>query len=126
MAQEGSYVKRNGWWLFRYRESVVEKGKRKRVLRARKITSLTEFPPRRQRRKTADTNVGRTKFDDVPDAVKQIARAFLDSANDRRRQPEQVRKMGEFVESVYLPWAQEQLLRNLVAAVGLEPTTYGL
>ena len=44
MAQEGSYVKRNGWWLLRYRESVVEKGAQKRVLRARKIGSLAEFP----------------------------------------------------------------------------------
>jgi len=109
MAQEGSYVKRNGWWLLRYRESVVEKGAQKRVLRARKIGSLAEFPPKRQRRKATDIEVNRTKFDDVPDAVKHLARQFLDSANDHRRQPEQVRRMGEFVESVYLPWAQEQL-----------------
>jgi integrase len=109
MAQDGSYVKRNGWWVLRYRESVVEKGNRKRVLRARKIASIAEFPPKRLRRKAGDTDVSRAKFDDVPDAVKQIARDFLDSANDSRRQPEQVRKTGDFVESVYLPWAQEQL-----------------
>jgi integrase len=114
MAQEGSYVKRNGWWLFRYRESVVEKGERKRVLRARRLATLADIPPKRQRRRVgggeaANDVVSRTKFDDVPDAVKRIAREFLDSANDNRRQPEQVRKMGEFVESAYLPWAQEQL-----------------
>ena len=81
------------------------------MLRDRKIASIAEFPPKRQRR-NANIDVSRAKFDDVPDAVKQIARDFLDSANDSRRQPEQVRKTGEFVESVYLPWAQEQLSRQ--------------
>jgi len=74
MAQEGSYVKRNGWWLLRYRESVFEKGNRKRVLRARKIASLAEFPPKRQRRNAGNIDVSHAKFDDVPDVVADCAR----------------------------------------------------
>jgi len=118
MAQTGSYEKRNGWWLLRYREQVVVDGERKTILRNRKLATLEEYPPKRQRgRKAAegdnvaapDSSHRRKSFDDTPDAIKQLAREFLDSANDDQRMPEQVRKLGEFVESVYLPWAKAQL-----------------
>jgi len=78
------------------------------VLRDRKIASIAEFPPKRQRR-NANIDVSRAKFDDVPDAVKQIARDFLDSAKDNPAPAGASSQTGEFVESVYLPWAQEQL-----------------
>src|SRR5215469_18217160 len=95
MAQNGSFVRRNGWWLLRFRETVVEGGQLKRILRARKLATLEDYPPKRRGR--------------VPDEVKQLAREFLDSVNDTRREPEHVRKLGEFVESIYLPIATEQL-----------------
>src|SRR5438034_1271715 len=81
--------------LPRFRESVVLNGELKNIQRARKIATLTDYPPKRR--------------GGVPDAVKQLAREFLDSVNDTRRQPEQVRKVGDFVESVYFPLASEQL-----------------
>jgi integrase len=120
MAQTGSYEKRNGWWLLRYRERVVVDGEQKTILRNRKLATLDEYPPKRQRRRKVASETGNAtapsdpslrykKFDDIPDAVKQLAREFLDSANDDQRMPEQVRKLGEFVESVYLPWAKAQL-----------------
>lgn len=112
MAQEGSYVKRNGWWLLRYRESVVENGELKRMLRSRKLALLSHYPPKRQRKKNGAANG--TKFDDVPDAVKVLARQYLDPANNQERKPEQVRRLGEFIESVYLPWVTEQLRPSTV------------
>lgn len=40
MAQTGSYEKRDGWWLLRYREQVVVDGERKTILRNRKLATL--------------------------------------------------------------------------------------
>lgn len=93
MAQEGSYVKRNGWWLLRYRESVVENGELKRPLRSPKLALLSDYPPKRQRKKNG-ADQGK-KFDDVPDEVKVLARRYLDAANNQERKPEQVRRLGE-------------------------------
>jgi integrase len=57
----------------------------------------------------SNTAATHASIDDVPEPVKQLAREFLDSANDERRQPEQTRRLGDFVESVYFPWAESQL-----------------
>jgi integrase len=112
MAQTGSYEKRNGWWLLRYREQVVVDGERKTILRNRKLATLEEYPTKRQRgRKAAgevenpappDSSHRRKSFDDTPDAVKQLAREFLDSANDDQRMPEQVRDLKPRVSDVWM------------------------
>jgi hypothetical protein len=65
------FVRCNGWWLLRFRETVVEGGQLKRILRARKLATLEDYPPKRRGR--------------VPDEVKQLAHEFLHSVNDTRR-----------------------------------------
>ena len=72
----------------------------KRIRRAHKLATLKDYPPKRRGK--------------VPDEAKQLARDFLDSVNDARRQPEHVRKLGEFVESIYFPIATEQLKPSTV------------
>jgi hypothetical protein len=60
MAQTGSYEKRNGGWLLRYRERVVVDGEQRTILKNRKLATLEEYPPKRQRGRKAATEVDNT------------------------------------------------------------------
>jgi hypothetical protein len=101
MAQEGRYEIRSGWWVVRFRDSVVEHGQVKRILRTQRLASTTEV---KLKRNTAPDKHGCVALEDVRTDMRAVARPYLDRVNGSSgHEPEKNRRLGDFYENVYLP-----------------------
>src|SRR5262249_47499388 len=87
--QSGHLYKRNGWWVLRYRTTVCEGGQLKVVQRAKQIAAIDEHHKTRA-------------------SVRGLVDDVLKPLNDSRPAPHTVTTLGEFVESIYLPFVDEQ------------------
>ena len=105
MAQEGRYEIRGNWWVVRYRESVVEDGELKRILRTQRLASTNEI---KLKRGTGPDQHSRVALQDVPSEVKILARVYLDRVNGSSgHEPEKNRKLGDFYTNVYRPHVEK-------------------
>lgn len=101
MAQDGRYEIRSSWWIVRYRETVVENGQVKRILRNQRLATVEEIKPKRGTEISTD---GHVALKDVPKEITTEARKFLDRVNGQSGQePEHNRRVGDFYTNVYLP-----------------------
>jgi len=96
--QAGYIMRHRGWWVLRYRTTAREKGVARRVLRAKRLGLIEDYPPKRHKGKD-----GR----DTPNAVVNLASEFLADLNKRPDGNSLVR-LGEFVEEIYLPFVRAQ------------------
>jgi integrase len=101
--QRGSYETKRGWWTLRYRVRVM--GRERPVLRAKRLGTVAEFPPKRH--KSADDPLG------VPNSIRAKGEAFLveinkTSGRESGQQLSALVRLGEFVESIYLPHVKAQ------------------
>ena len=99
--QKGTIVKKSGWWVLRYRATARENGQVRRVLRARRLGLIAEFPPKRHKGKDGK---------DAPNAIANIASEFLADLNKQGRgnNDNSLVRFGEFVDDVFLPFIQAQ------------------
>jgi len=99
--QKGTIVKKNGWWVLRYRATARENGIARRVLRAKRLGLVAEFPPKRHRGRDGK---------DVPNAIANTASEFLANLNKQERGSSDASlvRLGEFVETVFLPFIKAQ------------------
>jgi integrase len=99
--QKGTIVKKNGWWVLRYRATARENGIARRVLRAKRLSLVAEFPPKRHRGRDGK---------DVPNAIANTASEFLANLNKQERGSSDASlvRLGEFVETVFLPFIKAQ------------------
>jgi integrase len=88
-SQNGSLEKVNGFWVLRYRERVMKDGQLVTVRRAKQIAAVDA------QHKTAKS-------------VEGLAAETLQPLNERRYSPETVMQLGQFVESIYLPYVEGQ------------------
>ena len=86
--QSGCLVKRGGWWLLRYRMPAMEGGELRSVNRAHKLCRVD--------------SKHKTKA-----SVRDMARDFLKPINDASDEQQPTSRLGEFVETVYLPWVKD-------------------
>jgi hypothetical protein len=99
--QKGTIVKKGGWWVLRYRATARENGLARRVLRAKRLGLITDFPPKRHKGKNGK---------DAPNAVVNLASEFLADLNKQGRgsNDNSLVRLGEFVEEVFLPFVLAQ------------------
>lgn len=86
--QTGCLVKRGGWWLLRYRMRVMEAGELRSVNRAHKLCRVD--------------SEHKTKA-----SVRDMARDFLKPINDGSDERQPASRLGELVETIYLPWVKD-------------------
>ena len=86
--QTGCLVKRGGWWLLRYRMRVMEGGELRSVNRAHKLCRVDSGH--------------KTKA-----SVRDMARDFLKPINEASDEQQPTTRLGELVETIYLPWVKD-------------------
>ena len=86
--QNGYVYPASGWWVLRFRETLVENGQRVRRQLAKKIAPIA---PEHRRLKRP------------PPEIQQIAEALLQPLNNQSYTPEATERLSEFVEKVYFP-----------------------
>ena len=86
--QTGCLVKRGGWWLLRYRMRVMEAGELRSVNRAHKLCRVDSDHKTRA-------------------SVREMARDFLKPMNDATDEQQPTSRLGELVETIYLPWVKD-------------------
>ncbi|HLN99835.1 MAG TPA: tyrosine-type recombinase/integrase [Pyrinomonadaceae bacterium] len=87
--QNGSITRHHGWWVLRYRELVGEGGVVKTLLKSRRLA-----PVDAQHKTKA--------------SVRRIADEVLEPLQGRKVSPLFVTTLGDFVERLYLPFAEQQ------------------
>jgi hypothetical protein len=92
----GHYVKKDGWWILRHRVRVIEGGKMRSVLRAKRLGLVADFPPKRHRGKDGK---------DVPNEILRMGGEICTVSVEARTL---LTRLGEFVERVYLPFVALQ------------------
>jgi len=90
--QTGYIYRRAGWWVLRYRETIVENGQLVRRHIAKQLAPI----PRNCRLKRP------------PQEIEQQAERLLQDLNSDAYSPEATQTLTEFVETVYLPNIQTQ------------------
>jgi len=92
--QSGYIYPRAGWWVLRYRDSVIEDGK---LVRKQLAKRLAPIAPEHVRLKRA------------PKTIEQEAERFLRPMNDGDTKPEQTQTIGAFAESLFFPHLKERV-----------------
>jgi integrase len=92
----GHITKKGGWWVLRHRVRVIENGRTRSVLRAKRLGTLADFLPKRHRSKNGK---------DVPNA---ILRMGSEVCTETKSSDNLLTRFGEFVEQVYLPFISDQ------------------
>jgi hypothetical protein len=110
--QAGYIYQRAGWWVLRYRESVIEKGK---LVRRQLAKQLQSVAPEHRRLKRP------------PSAIVKMAEDFLRPLNAQTHGTDGTRTIGAFVDGFYLPYVKANWRRSThtsytnVWGVHLEP-----
>ena len=101
VGQKGTIVKKGGWWVLRYRATARENGLARRVLRAKRLGLITDYPPKRHKARDGK---------DAPTAVVNLASEFLADLNKQGRgsSDNSLVRLGEFVDQVFLPFVKAQ------------------
>ena len=101
VGQKGTIVKKGGWWVLRYRATARENGLARRVLRAKRLGLITDYPPKRHKARDGK---------DAPNAVVNLASEFLADLNKQGRgsSDNSLVRLGEFVDQVFLPFVKAQ------------------
>src|SRR3989442_621417 len=92
----GHITKKGGWWVLRHRVRVIENGRTRSVLRAKRLGTLADFPPKRHKSKDGK---------DVPNAILQMG---SEVCTETKTSDSLLTRFCEFVEQVYLPFIESQ------------------
>ena len=97
--QKGYVFKAGNWWFLRYWDSIVEEGTLTRKQCSRKLAAV-ELEHKRLKR--------------APDCVLKLAEDFLRPINEGGLDPVRNLKLGDFVRTVWLPYAEARLSASTV------------
>jgi integrase len=98
--QKGYIFRAGGWWYIKYRDTVIDTDPQSetfnQTIRKQQVKKLIAVAPEDQRLKRP------------PESVEKEAEKFLRPINDGSLTPESTQTLGQFVEEVYFPHAEQQ------------------